>query len=145
MPNPVILLTFVDSSGGAQYTYKVYSSEQENRPIHRLRRDVLYHIGYQESHPNDKETLEGHLDSITPIMCSVPLSARDQAMRCVVHNNCSIHEDYEPIEINDEYANGVTDGNMIIVPHFIIQPNLTLDIVNAELDAAAEASDSDSD
>lgn len=145
MPNYVILLTFLDASGGAQYSYRAYSSEQENRPFHRLRRDVLYNIGYQESYPQDRNTTEGHLDAITNSMCSVPLDQRDHAMRCVIHHDRSIHENYEPIEINDEYQHAVTEGNVIIIPHFYIQPNLHLDAVFTLEDSAAEASDSDSD
>jgi len=145
MPNPVIILTFVDASGGALYTYQVYSSEQDDRPLHRLRRDVLYHIGYQESHPGDRNTSEGYLDAINEVGCSVPLPLRDNAMRCVVYHNCAIHTSYEPIEINDEYENTVSDGNVIIVPHFTIQPNLMLDAVFAAQDLEAEDSDSDSD
>jgi len=145
MPNYAIVLTFVDASGGAQYTYQIYSSEQENRPIRRLRRDILYHIGYQESHPEDRNTLEGYLDEINNMECNVPLALRDHAMRCVIRHNLLFHGGYEPIEINDEYEDTVTDGNVIIIPHFYIQPNLALDAVFAAEDAAAEDSDSDSD
>jgi len=141
MPNFVILLTFVDASGGAAYSYQAYSSEQEGRPIHRLRRDVLYQIGYQDSQPNNHNTLEGYLDAINELECSVPLALRDHVMRCVVYHNRALHTGYEPIEINDEYDNAVTDGNVIIVPHFYIQPNLGLDAVYAAEDAAAEDSD----
>jgi len=143
MPNFVILLTFVDASGEA-YNYQAYSSEQENRPLHRLRRDVLYQIGYQESYPDDRNTTEGYLNAITNSMCSVPLNQRDHAMRCVVEHDRSIHTNYEPIEINDEYQHAVSDGNIIIVPHFYIQPNLGLDAIFATEDAIAEE-DSDSD
>ena len=145
MPNPVVLLTFLDTSGGATYSYRVYSSEQDDRPLHRLRRDVLYQIGYQESYPQDRNTSEGYLDTISELGCSVPLAARDNAMRCVIYSNCAVNTDYEVIEINDEYQHAVTDGNVVIVPHFYIQPNLGLDAVFTLEDAAAEASDSDSD
>jgi hypothetical protein len=144
MPNFVILLTLLDTSGGTVYSYQAYSSEQINRPFHRLRRDVLYHIGYQESYPQDRNTTEGHLDAITNFMCNVPLDQRNHAMRCVIHHDRSIHENYEPIEINDEYQHAVTEGNVIIVPHFYIQPNIGLDQVFAAEDAIAEE-DSDSD
>jgi hypothetical protein len=144
MPNLVILLTFVDASGEV-YNYQAYSSEQEDRLLHRLRRDVLYQIGYQESYPGDRNTTEGYLHAINELACSVPLAERNNAMRCVVEHDQSIHTNYEPIEINDEYQHAVTDGNVIIVPHFYIQPNLGLDAIYAAEDAAAEDSDSDSD
>jgi hypothetical protein len=144
MPNPVVLLTLLDASGGDQYFYRAYSSEQEDRPLHKLRRDVLYHIGYQESYPQDRNTTEGHLNAINNCMCSVPLNQRDHAVRCVIEHDYSIHENYEPIEINDEYQHAVTDGNIIIVPHFYIQPNLHLDAIYTLEDTAIEE-DSDSD
>lgn len=139
---------FTDVSGGSWWRYRAFSSTDPDRPIHKIKRDIYYHIGYQQSYPNDKNTHYGWFHYLLEMNCNLSLEQRLDGIRCVIRPNHTINTDYECIGINDAYSNFIPSnhGQVFIIPHITVQPNLELDTTFAQEDLIAEqAEDTSSD
>jgi len=137
---------FTDVSGGALWSYRAFSSTDPDRPIHKIKRDIYYHMGYQQSYPNDKNTFYGWFHYLLERSCDLTLEGREDGIRCVIRPNHSINTDYAPIGVNDEYSNVISPnhGQARVIPHTIVQPNLELDETFAQEDLIAEQTENTS-
>ena len=142
-----MICAFTDSSSSNIFRFHAYSSSEADRAVHKIRRDIFFQIGYQESFPTDKNTFHGYLDYFIGEECVLPLLARGDVIKCVIKSDHTINMDYPPLTINDDYETGITQGQGFSRPieHFYIQPNQELDIAMAEIDAVAEAANDSSD
>ena len=139
---------FTDISGGSLWSYRAFSSTDPDRPLYKIKRDIYYHMGYQLSYPNDKNTFYGWFHYLSERICDLPLEERENGIRCVIRPNHTINTDYAFIEVNDEYSNTVSPnhGQVCVIPHRIVEPNLELDTTFAQEDLIAEqAEDTSSD
>jgi len=134
----LLACAFTDVNGGNQYSYYAFSSEDPNRSNFKIRKDVYYQIGFQESHISNKNTLYGYLVDIVESSCGTPSNAED-TVKCVIGSNRQINQSYSFLRINEEYSSYPSDGTVRPIPHFFVQPNLNFD---TEGDSS---SDSDSD
>ena len=139
---------YTDMSGGSLWSYKAFSSTDPDRPLYKIKRDICYHMGYQLSYPNDKNTLYGWFHYLSERICDLTLDEREDGIRCVIRPNHTVNTDYAPIGVNDAYSNVVSPnhGQMYVIPHIIVQPNLELDATFAQEDLITEqAEDTSSD
>jgi hypothetical protein len=97
-------------------------------------------MGYQQSYPNDKNTHYGWFHYLSERICNLSLEQRLDGIRCVIRPNHTINTDYEPIGINDAYSSFIPSnhGQVFIIPHITVQPNLNLDETFAQEDLIAE-------
>ena len=138
----IAVLTFTDPSNC--FSYLAYSSTDANRSISRIRKDIFWQIGYQESHPEDKNTIHGQLEQIKSFDAALPLEERGDVVRCVIKPDNSLHTGYQPIGINQDYQITISDGYARPIQHLYIQPNLLADSAD-DLVSIDSESDSDSD
>jgi hypothetical protein len=143
MPPNMIILTFRNMNDGIVYSYCGYTSTDGNRSLPKVRRDIYYQLGYQESYPNDRTTLKGWLEDLLVTECGIAYESRSDLVQCVLRPNQLVHSEYPPIEYNTQYPIQVPldEGQIYTIPHFYIQPNEMLD-ATSPLDSD---SDSDSD
>ena len=135
----MIILTFRETSDSTVYSYCGYTTTDPNRSLPKVRRDIYYQIGYQESYPNDRTTLKGWLEDMLLTECGIPFANRSDFVQCIIRPNEIVHSEYPPIEYNTQYPIQVPldEGQIYTIPHVYIQPNEMLD--------AADPLDSDSD
>jgi hypothetical protein len=136
----LLFCAFTESSSSNIYTFKAYSSTDPDRTADKVKRDVFFQLGYQESYPNDKNTIHGHLDYFVGANSVLPLDMRGDVIKCVIRSDHIVNMDYPPHHINGEYEDGIAQGHGEARPieHIFVQPNQVLD------EAMASASDSDS-
>jgi len=121
--------------------YQAFSPEDEDRPRYLARRDIMYHIGFQESHPSDKNTLIGNLENFIERASSLPQENRGDAIRCIIRNDYTLNDSYDAVSINGEYQVSSDNGHWQTIPHVYVQANL-----NFEADSDSDStSSSDSD
>ena len=130
----LLVCAFRDSSSSTHYTFQAYSSSEYDRSVEQVKRDVFFQIGYQESFPNDKNTVHGYMDYFIGDICTLPLDVRGDVIKCVIKSDHTINMDYQPLGINDDYENGVTQGQGVsrLIRHFYVQPNLEIDEAHAD-------------
>ena len=140
----LLFCAFTESSSSYIFTFKAYSSTDPDRSPDKVRRDVFFQLGYQESYPNDKNTIHGYLDYFVGADSVLPLDMRGDVIKCVIRSDHTVNMDYPPNHINGDYEDGIAEGHGYARPveHIFVQPNQVLDEAMAEADA--EASDSDS-
>ena len=138
---------FTDVSGGSLWNYRAFSSTDPDRPHHKIKRDICYQIGYQLSYPNDKNTFYGWFHYLLERNSDLALEERIDGIRCVIRPNHTINVDYAFLEINDEYSSPVSPnhGQVCIIPHYVIPPNLELDATFAQEDLIALENETSSD
>jgi hypothetical protein len=142
------IAVFTDTSGSDNYSYVAFSSSEADRPINRIKRDIYYRIGFQASYPNDKNTHYGYFNYLLERICALPLNQREDGIKCVIRPNHTINTDYDLIAVNQSYSAQVpaSQGQVSIINHMYVQPNLVLDDTFIEEDAIAETeSDTNSD
>lgn len=133
----LLVCTFTNCHGGNEFSYVAFSPEDPQRSPANFKKDVFYQIGYQDSFPQDKNTLHGYLEDVIEGTCDAPDPNTENAIHCIVQSDRTIDRSYSFFRINNDYATGMS-GRVQSIPHFYVQSNLNLD-------AAAEESDSDSD
>ncbi len=132
---------FRESVNSHHYHYIAFSPEDTTRRRSMARRDIMHQIGFQLSHPTDKNTLEGYLEEYIERDPALPLADRQDAIRCVVRADHTINTSYEAVSVNGEYALSEGVGHWQTIPHFYVQANLGL-----EADSDSDSTDSsDSD
>jgi hypothetical protein len=138
----MLVLTFTDPSNC--FSYLAYSSTEAGRTSSRVRKDIFWQIGYQESHPEDKNTIHGQLEQYKSFDAAIPLEERGDVVRCVIKPTNYLHTGYQPIGINQIHNIPVSDGHARPVQHLYIQPNPMLDSAD-DVESVTLDSDSDSD
>ena len=139
---------FTDISGGSSWRYRAFSSTDPDRPFYKIKRDIYYHMGYQLSYPNDRNTFYGWFHYLLERNCDLTLEEREDGIRCVIRPNHTVNTDYALIGVNDSYSNVISPnhGQAHVIPHYIIQPNLELDETFAQEDLiVAQQEDTSSD
>ena len=138
---------FTDVSGGTQYLYRAFSSTEPERHIKKIKRDIYYQLGYQESYPNDRNTYYGWFNYLLELYSDLTVDERGDVVKCVVRLNNTINTDYKILAINMNYANQIpaANGHVYNIPHRVIQPNLALDAEFIHEDALLDLEDSSSD
>ena len=134
---------FTDVSGGSWWRYRAFSSTDPDRPLHKIKRDIYYHMGYQQSYPNDRSTSYGWFHYLLERNCHLTLEERMDGVRCVIRHNHTINTDYEPIGANSSYTGSIPSnhGQVFLIPHITVQPNLAIDATFAQEDLIAEQED----
>ena len=127
-----------DPDNHNRFFYKAFSPEDETRPRALVRRDIFYHIGFQESHPVDKNTLEGYLEEYVEREPSLALADRGDAIRCVIRPDYTINTSYEAVSVNGDYQLSSEQGRWQTIEHIYVQANL-----NFEEDSDGDSTDSD--
>jgi len=141
MPNLIILQFTVHDGSDSEIVWHAFSSTDAARTKKRLFYDAYYSIGFQISHPEDKETDYGFLDKDYAYNSPLTLAERAQGLQFVFLNN-TINTTFTIIPMNQQYTD-LTDehGSIQYAQHHEISPNNLLVIPqNSESD-----SDTDSD
>ena len=128
---------FRDPDNQNRYFYKAFSPEDGDRTRSLVRRDILYHIGFQADYPSDKNTLEGYLERYIERDPSLPLADRQDAIRCIVRNDYTLNESYDAVSINGDYEVSSDNGRWQSIEHVYVQANL-----NFEADSDSDSTDS---
>lgn len=138
---------FTDSSGSSQYSYHAFSSTEPERHSKKIKRDIYYQLGYQEAYPNDKNTFYGWFHYLLELYSDLTIEERGDTIKCVIRPNHTINTDYKILGVNMDYSNPIPQGSgqARVMPHRIIQPNLTLDETFINEDALLDQEDSSSD
>ena len=138
---------FTDVSGGSLWSYRAFSSTDPDRPLYKIKRDICYHMGYQLSYPNDKNTFYGWFHYLLELYSDLTIEERGDTIKCVIRPNHTINTDYKILGVNMDYSNPIPQGSgqARVMPHRIIQPNLTLDETFINEDALLDQEDSSSD
>lgn len=131
----LIVCTFTNENGGNEYEYAAFSSEDTNRSDADIKRDVFFQIGYQESFPQDRNTLHGYLADIIETSCDIPLLDRGDAIKCAIRSDRQINQSYSFLGINDDYSSQSEGGHVRPIQHFYVQPNLNFSTQGADSDS----------
>ena len=133
----IIILSFADEEGTV--SWRAFSSTDEDRAAFRLRKDTFYEIGYQESHPENKNTTYGLLTRFYQKDCDITLEHRYDGIQLVLTPDGTINDEFGFLTATESYAQGLPDGHAAtIVPHTFINPNPFYTAMDSD-------SDSDSD
>jgi len=130
---------FRESENSHHYHYIAFSPEEASRSRDLIRRDIFYQIGFQLSHPTNKNTLEGYLEEYIERDPSLPLADRRDAIRCLVKADHTLNTSYEAVSINGTYTVSSDEGQWQTIPHFYVQPNLNFE---ADSDSDGDSDDS---
>jgi hypothetical protein len=138
----LLFCAFTESSSSYVFTFKAYSSTDPNRSADRVKRDVFFQLGYQESYPQDKHTIHGYLDYFVGADSVLPLEFRGDVIKCVIRSDHTVNMDYPPHHINGEYEDGIGEGHGEARPieHIFVQPNQVMDALYVD-DSDSDSSD----
>ena len=135
MPH-LLLLSFTDQ--GDALVWRAFSSTDEDRSLFRLRKDVFYEIGYQESYPDDKSTTYGTITQYFEKDCDIALEHRFDGIQLVITPDHTVNGDFGFLTATETYSQTIPEGHTVaVIPHTFVDPN-------AFFTAMAEP-DSDSD
>jgi hypothetical protein len=135
MPS-LLLIRFADASDNV--AWHAFSSTDEERPVYKLRKDAFYAMGFQESYPNDRNTIYGRLEDYHQVECQVPLHERIDGLQLVQAEDYTWANGFPIIKVNDSYTQPIpSDFNICQMAHTFIEPNEYYD------DAMDTDSDSD--
>jgi hypothetical protein len=138
----LLFCAFTETSSSHIFTFKAYSSTDPDRSADKVRRDVFFQLGYQESYPNDKHTIHGYLDYFVGANSVLPLEFRGDVIKCVIRSDNTVNMDYPPHHINGEYEDGIAQGHGEARPieHIFVQPNQVMDALDID-DSDSDSSD----
>ena len=131
----LIVCTFTNENGGNEFDYVAFSSEDPDRSTANIKQDVFFQIGYQESFPQDRNTLHGYLADIIETSCDIPLLDRGDAIKCAIRSDRQINQSYSFLGVNDDYSSQPEGGHVRSIQHFYVQPNLNLEPVDSDSDS----------
>ena len=139
----LLFCAFTETSSSNIFTFKAYSSTDPDRSADKVRRDVFFQLGYQESYPNDKHTIHGHLDYFVGADSILPLEMRGDVIKCVIRSDNIVNMDYPPNHINGDYEDEIPQGHGQARPveHIFVQPNVVLDEAMDSEDTDSDSSD----
>jgi hypothetical protein len=142
---PILVLAFenTDTSGARVWTYRAYSSNDPQRSMAKLKRDVFIAIGYQECNHEDNMTAFGRLEHYVLEDCSADLGARSQGVYFVVRSDHDIDTNYSVVA-RDNRARLVDEGaeedRIMEGDHFVATE---VDMPGYDTDSSGSDSDSD--
>lgn len=131
----LIVCTFTNENGGNEFDYVAFSSEDPERSDANIKRDVFFQIGYQESFPQDRNTLHGYLADIIETSCDIPLLDRGNAIKCAIRSDRQINQSYSFLRVNDDYDSYPDGSHVRSIQHFYVQPNLNFSTQEADSDS----------
>jgi hypothetical protein len=119
---PLIMIRFADVSGGR--IWRAFSSTDEDRPWYKLRREVFYEIGFQESYPADRNTTYGELEHYHPVESAIQLHERMDGLQLVQTDEYEWVNDFPIIKMNQSYTQPIpSDFSVCQMIHTFIEPN----------------------
>ena len=139
---PILVVAFTDEEGAV--SWRTFSSTDENRAAFRLRKETMYTIGYQESHPDDKTTTYGYIVHCYIRSCDISLEYRASGIQLVLTPDNEPNWDFGFLTATESYPHAIPEGHAAItMAHTFIDPN---PFYTAMSDSDSDAdSDSDSD
>jgi len=118
----ILILSFTDNEG--TLTWHAFSSTDEARTLFRLRKDTFYELGYQESHPSDKNTSHGLLTQYFEKDCDISLDYRSDGIQLVIAPDNTLNGDFGFLTATESYNQVVPEGHTVtVIPHTFVDPN----------------------
>jgi len=118
----LLVLTFTDEEG--TLIWHAFSSTDEDRALFRLRKDVFYELGYQESYPEDKSTTYGMLTQYFEKDCDIALEHRPGGIQLVITPDSTLNGDFGFLTATETYSQMIPEGHTVsVIPHTFIDPH----------------------